>query len=258
MSAALADAAGRLRELHLAEGLLVLPNAWDAASARTFAGLGHPALATTSAGMVEALGHADHEQAPVDDVFAAIARITGAVDVPVTADIEAGYGLEAEALVERLLAAGACGCNLEDTDHRAGALADPGAQAERLAAVKAAGRAAGVDLVVNARVDVYLHGAGTDEGLGRARRYAEAGADCVYPILVRGEERIARWVAEAGAPVNVLLIPDGPPPQRLAELGVRRATFGASLFRSALQAVASHPWAAAATRYSPASPLNAP
>lgn len=257
MSDALAERARRLRELHEAPGLLVLPNAWDAASARALAGLGHPALATTSSGVSAALGYADGERTPPAAMLAAVAAIASAVDVPVTADLEAGYGLEPAALVEGLLAAGAVGLNLEDSDHASPdrRLVDAGRHADRLAAVKGAGRAAGVDLVLNARVDVHLRGLELEAGLERARRYAAAGADVVYPIAAPAAT-LARWVAEAGAPVNALLVDDGPSPAELAELGVRRATFGGGLFDRALAAAVSHPWAADTRRYSPASPLQ--
>jgi len=146
--------AGTLRDLHQRRPL-VLPNVWDAASARAFAAAGFPALATSSGAVANVLGHEDHEQAPVDEVLAAIARITQSVDIPVTADFESGYGLTPGEIVNRLLEAGAVGCNLEDTDHAVGAPRPVAVQAERLGTVVeiAAGR-----LVVNARVDTYWSG----------------------------------------------------------------------------------------------------
>ncbi|MGW3801350.1 isocitrate lyase/PEP mutase family protein, partial [Streptomyces clavifer] len=160
---------------------LVLPGPWDAASARAFEDAGFPALATPSAGVAASLGHEDGHT-PAAEMFAAVARITRAVSVPVSADVEGGYGLAAEELVERLLEAGAVGCNLEDS--AGGVLLEARRQADRLAGVRAA---AGGRLFVNARVDTYIRGvpAGTDvvgETLVRARLYAAAGADCVYPI----------------------------------------------------------------------------
>ncbi len=237
MSGALAAAAQRLRALHRADEVLVLPNCWDVASARRLTEAGASAAATSSAAVAESLGFADHEHAPADAMLAAVARIAAAVDVPVTADLEAGYGLSAAALVDALLAAGAVGLNLEDTDHAGGGLRPVGAQAERIAAVKAAGRAAGVDVVLNARVDVHLpaHGAALEEGLARARAYREAGADCVYPILVVGDEAIAAYVQTAGV-VNVLATTGGPPLARLRELGVARVSFGPRVWWAALDA----------------------
>jgi 2-methylisocitrate lyase-like PEP mutase family enzyme len=242
----LAARAERLRAMHHEPGVLVLPNAWDAASATALEAAGFPALATTSAGVVESLGHRDGEQAPVDEVLVAVARICAAVAVPVTADLEGGYGLDADALVEGLLGAGAVGLNLEDTDHRGpGPLVDAEVQAGRLAAVKEAGRRRGVDVVLNARVDVHARRAGPEEGrlaeaVRRGRRYREAGADCLYPILVADEAEIRVLVEDTGAPVNVMLRTGAPPVSRLAELGVARATFGSGLMRTALRAATEH------------------
>ena len=236
----LAARAERLRELHAGPGVLVLPNAWDVASARAFEGAGFPAVATTSGGVAEALGHRDGEQAPVDEVLAAVGRICRAVSVPVTADLEGGYGLDPEDLVDGLLAAGAVGLNLEDTDHRGpGPLVDVEVQAGRLGAVAEAARRRGVGAVLNARVDVHLRQVGAEERLAeavrRGRRYREAGADCLYPIAVADEPTIRAFVEETGAPVNVLLRPGAPPVSRLAELGVARATFGSALMRTAVR-----------------------
>lgn len=242
----LAARAERLRSLHHSAGVLVLPNAWDVASARALAAAGFPALATTSAGLVESLGHEDGEHAPVEEVLAAIARICDAVSVPVTADLEGGYGLEPDALVEGLLDAGAVGLNLEDTDHRGpGPLVDAEVQAQRLAGVKEAGRRRRVDVVLNARIDVHARQVGPEEGrlaeaVRRGRRYREAGADCLYPIVVAEEEDIRVLVEDSGAPVNVLLRSGAPPVSRLGRLGVARATFGSGLMRTAMRAAVEH------------------
>jgi 2-methylisocitrate lyase-like PEP mutase family enzyme len=230
--------AGTLRALHRPGAPLVLRNAWDAASARTLAE-GAPAVATTSVGVAEALGYADGGHVPAEEAFAALARIVAAVDVPVTADCEAGYGLAPEAFVDGLLGAGAVGCNLEDTDYATRALRDASAQAEYLAAVKEAGRAAGVDLVLNARVDVHVRGGRLDDGLVRAVAYRDAGADCVYPIFCHDEAGIAAYV-EAAAVVNVHVHAEAPSLARMAELGVARASYGGSLFRAALKAAATY------------------
>ncbi|MDX6353125.1 MAG: hypothetical protein QOF98_28, partial [Streptomyces sp.] len=157
------DRATVLRALHHGRAPgdpLVLPGPWDAASARVFADAGFPALATPSAGVSASLGYPDGGT-PAAEMFAAIGRITRAVDVPVSADVEAGYGLPARELVDRLLAAGAAGCNLEDSDPVGGRLRDPHQQADWLAEVCAAAQGA---LVVNARVDTYLRGDPAVEG----------------------------------------------------------------------------------------------
>ena len=137
MSADLKAHADRLRELHHAGEMLVLPNVWDAASAKIVAEAGFPVVATASAAISAMLGYPDGEGAPWQEMFAAAGRVARVVSVPVTVDAEAGYGMEPRELVDRLLEIGAVGCNLEDTDHRAGGLADAGAHAGRLAAIRA-------------------------------------------------------------------------------------------------------------------------
>jgi 2-methylisocitrate lyase-like PEP mutase family enzyme len=243
---ALAERARRLRELHRPGDPVVLPNAWDPPSARRLAATGAAALATTSVGVAEALGYEDGERTPAAEMLAAVGRIAAAVEVPVTADLEAGYGLAPEALVAGLLEAGAVGLNQEDTDHTTGRLSDPDAHAERLAAIKDAGRRAGVDVVLNARVDSFLRAppdadpdAVLDDAVARGRRYAEAGADCVYPFAARGRAAIRRLVEEAGAPVNIVAVPGGLGRSELAELGVARVSFGGGLAQRALEAAAA-------------------
>ncbi len=227
--------AARLRALHVPGTPLLLPNAWDAASARLVEAAGFPVVATGSAAVAESLGYPDHEGAPPEEMFAAAARIARAVDVPVTVDVEAGYGLGPAELAARLAGAGAVGCNIEDSDHAAGGgLADPVRQADRIAAL----RAADPDLVINARVDVFLRAEDQREvlkdGIDRARAYLAAGADCVYPILVRDVEVLTELVeAVRPAAVNALYLPGGPGLDALAGLGVARISLGAGLWRVA-------------------------
>jgi len=160
-----------------------------------------------------------------------VARVARVVDVPVTADMEAGYGLEPDELAGRLLDTGAVGLNLEDSDHgNRSALVPVERHAERIAALKRAG-----DVVVNARVDVHLRGGSTDEALARAAAYRDAGADCVYPIALGDEAALEAFVARAGVPVNALWTRDAPPPGRLAELGVARVSVGGGLFAAVQQ-----------------------
>ncbi|GAA2221053.1 isocitrate lyase/phosphoenolpyruvate mutase family protein [Streptomyces nogalater] len=208
---------------------LVLPGPWDAAAARVFAEAGFPALATPSAGVAASLGYEDGAT-PADEMFAAVARIARAVDVPVSADVEGGYGLAPAELVERLLEAGVVGCNLEDSD--GGVLKDPHAHAEFLAGVReaAAGR-----LFVNARVDVFVHGDGDPErAIERAALYRAAGADCVYPILAPADV-VPLLRSGIEGPLNLMGRPagDGPSPAALGELGATRVTFGPGLQRRA-------------------------
>ncbi|MFB4282180.1 MULTISPECIES: isocitrate lyase/PEP mutase family protein [unclassified Nonomuraea] len=231
MTDRLSGGASELRALHVPGAPLILPNVWDAASARAVQEAGFPAVATGSAAVARVLGYPDGEGTPVGEMMAAVARVVRAVDVPVTADVERGYGLKPAELVERLAATGAVGCNLEDSVPGRGELVDPGEQADFLAEVRAA---AGDALVINARVDVYLHGRATrEEALERGRRYLEAGADCVYPILLADEDEIRALTGELGGPVNILFRPGAPDLGRLAELGVARISFGGGLHQAA-------------------------
>jgi 2-methylisocitrate lyase-like PEP mutase family enzyme len=220
----------QLRSLHRPGDPLVLPNAWDAFSARLVVDAGFPVVATSSAAVARSLGSEDREQMGAEVALAAIGRICGAVDVPVTADFEAGYGLDPEEVVERLLGAGASGCNLEDSDHsRPGALTDPDVRAAWLARIRAA---AGDRLVLNARIDTFARGVPDPVGaaIERGRRYVDAGADCVYPINAASEADIAVLVERLGV-ININLTPGGPPIERLRELGVARVSLGSLLHR---------------------------
>ncbi|MFI0807496.1 isocitrate lyase/phosphoenolpyruvate mutase family protein [Streptomyces echinatus] len=212
---------------------LVLPGPWDAAAARVLVAAGFPALATPSAGVAASLGYEDGDT-PADEMFAAVARIARAVDVPVSADVEGGYGLAPRELVERLLEAGAVGCNLEDS--AGGVLKDPREHAGYLAEVRAAAADA---LFVNARVDVFVHGDGDPErAIERAALYRAAGADCVYPILAPPAV-VPLLRSGIEGPLNLLarLDGDGPSPAALGELGATRVTFGPGLQRRAAAAL---------------------
>ena len=234
-----------LRSLHRPGAPLLLPNAWDAATARAVVAAGFPVVATTSWGVAGALGHEDHEAAPAEEMFAAAARIARSVEVPVTVDAEAGYGMEPAELVAALRRAGAAGCNLEDTDHATGSLRDPDGQAEWLRAVRQAASADGYRLVINARVDVFLgpYLAGADaaiqkelvpEAVRRANAYLEAGADCAYPIVLSEAEALRRFMSDAGGPVNVIGGAHSPSLVDLAGLGVARVSWGPYLYWEAM------------------------
>jgi len=234
-----------LRSLHRPGDPLLLPNAWDVATARAVVAAGFPVVATTSGGVAAALGYEDHEGAPADEMLAAAARIARGVEVPVTVDAEAGYGMDPADLVAALRAAGAAGCNLEDADHAAGGLRDPDRHAERPAAIRRAASEDGYRLVVNARVDVFLGpffagaGPGTQaelvpEALRRANAYLEAGADCVYPIALCETDALRLFTSEVRGPVNVIRLPQTPSLADLAALGVARVSWATFLFRDAM------------------------
>jgi 2-methylisocitrate lyase-like PEP mutase family enzyme len=231
----LAERADVLRRLHRGPRPLVLTNAWDVASARLVVEAGFPVVATSSGAVSATLGYEDNDSMPADEAFAVIARVARNVSVPVTADVEAGYRLSPTDLVNRLLIAGAVGCNLEDTDHRGGgALVDAGEHAERLRAVRQAAGEAGVDLVLNARVDVLsLEGDRRElfeEAVRRARLYLQAGADCVFPIRLADDELIGEFVRRVEGPVNVVAA-GAPPLGRLAQLGVKRISYAGVLMK---------------------------
>jgi len=234
-----------LRSLHTPGEPLLLPNAWDVATARAVVTAGFPVVATTSFGVAESLGYHDHEGAPSSEMFAAAARIVRGVDVPVTVDAEAGYGMDPAEVVDALRSAGAAGCNLEETDHAAGVLRDADERAAWLTAVRAAASAVDYGLVINARVDLFLgpYLAGADPGtqielvpeaLKRANAYLEAGADCVYPIVLWETDALSLFMSEVAGPVNVTRVPQLRSLEDVAALGVARVSWAVFLFREAI------------------------
>jgi 2-methylisocitrate lyase-like PEP mutase family enzyme len=233
------ESAARLRSLHRRGDPLVLVNVWDVASAGRVVAAGGRAVATSSVAVAASLGLPDDPSTPREPTFDAIGRIAGAVDVPVTADLLDGYGLDPADLVDRLLATGAVGCNLEDSDHaHPGELLDPDLVADRIAAVRAAATRTGVDVVVNARIDSYLHRGpqATADVLSRARRYLDAGADCVYPIRLTDPDTVAHLVERLDAAVNANLSPQVRVSD-LAAAGASRISIGPMAFHAALAAV---------------------
>jgi len=232
-----------LRSLHRPGAPLLLPNAWDVATARAVVAAGFPVVATTSAGVAGTLGYEDHEGAPGDEMLDAAARIARGVDVPVTVDAEAGYGMQPAALVGALRSAGAAGCNLEDTDHTDESLRDPDEHAAWLRTVREAASAEDYPLVINARIDVFLGpflaGAGNqeelvDEAVRRANAYLAAGVDCVYPICLWEADPLRRFMAEVAGPVNLTRMPEGPAPAELAGLGAARVSWALFLYWDAM------------------------
>jgi 2-methylisocitrate lyase-like PEP mutase family enzyme len=210
---------------------LVLAGPWDAGSARVLADAGFPALATPSAGIAASLGYQDGATPP-DEMFAAVTKIVRAVSVPVSADIESGYGLAPGELVGRLLETGAVGCNLEDSEEHT-SLKDPERHADWLAEVRAE---AGDAIFVNARVDTFLCGTGDpDDAVARARLYLAAGADCVYPLMAPPE--VLPVLREGiDGPLNMAASPGRESVAELARLGATRVTFGPGMQRYAMEA----------------------
>ena len=235
----LAAQAAALRSLHRPGDPVLLANVWDVASAKMMEELGYNAVATSSSAVAHAFGEQDSDVMPLDVAFGVVERVARAVSVPVTADLEAGYQLPAEDFVRRVLAAGAAGFNLEDSDHHgSGVLVDEDKQAERIAAVRAAAGTAGVDVVINARVDVYVRHVGDaanqlKEGVQRGRAYLAAGADCVYPIMISDERAIGDFVQGVGGNVNVNMRAGTPPLDVLRRLNVARVSLGGGLYRIA-------------------------
>jgi 2-methylisocitrate lyase-like PEP mutase family enzyme len=224
----MADDAERLRALHRTPPMLVLPNAWDAASARLVEAEGFPAIATTSAGVAAALGYPDGGIVPANEMVEAIARIVRSVKLPVTADIEHAYAAAPDAVADvvlRVIAAGAVGINLEDCMPGATDLEPLALQVDKIKKIIKASTKAGVRVVINARTDGFLRGFGAPEtrlgiAIERGKAFLEAGADCVFVPGVRDAATIGALVTGIGGPINVLAV-DGSPSIPELEASVR-------------------------------------
>jgi 2-methylisocitrate lyase-like PEP mutase family enzyme len=235
--------AEQLKALHVPGKPLVLVNVWDSVSARIVARAGAPAIATTSAGVAFATGYPDGQRIPPELMLDAVARVCAAVSIPVSADLESGYGDSAESLertVAGMLDAGAVGLNLED---HSGAptdpLVEPELQLDKIRAVREAGNKRGVPIVLNARTDSYLRGLGTkqemfEETIRRGEAYRDAGADCVFVPGLSDPAVIGEIVRRLACPVNVLAVAGGPSIAELARLGVARVSLGSGPMRAAM------------------------
>lgn len=239
------DKSEELRALHHGPAVLVLPNAWDAASARIFEAEGFPAIGTTSAGVAAALGYPDGGVVPAREMVEAVARIARAVRVPVSADIEHAYGATPDAVADvvlRVIAAGAVGINVEDFLPGASALEDLPLQTDKIAAIAKASKTAGVRVVINARTDVFLRAVGLADArlptaIERGRAFLAAGADCVFVPGVRDRETIAALVQGIGGPINILAVAGTPAIADLEALGVARVSVGSGPMRASLAVV---------------------
>jgi 2-methylisocitrate lyase-like PEP mutase family enzyme len=239
-----AQKAEQLRRLHQGPKILIFPNAWDVASARVVEDLGYPAIATTSAGVAAALGYPDGQIISRSEMLDMVARIAGAVRVPVTADFEAGYGLTLDDMADTakaLVSAGAVGLNFEDitgpdeSDH-----VELGLQVQKIQKIREVSAGAlGVPLVVNARTDIYLLPIGPaetrfDRTVERLRAYRQAGADCLFAPGVTDGDTIAKLVRALNAPLNILLSKGVPLIRELEKIGVARVSTGSGTMRAAL------------------------
>jgi 2-methylisocitrate lyase-like PEP mutase family enzyme len=235
--------ANSFRDMHHGPRILVLPNAWDVASARIFEEAGVSAIATTSGGIAFTLGYPDGERISRDEMLAAVARIAAKVKIPVTADVEAGYGdrpEDAALTARRVIEAGAVGLNLEDgTGDQRHPLAELPLQIEKIAAMRQAAQIAGVGLVLNARTDVYLRGVGEagnryEETVHRLAGFRDAGADCLFVPGLGDIKTIERLVRELQFPINILGGPGSPSIPELQRVGVARVSLGSSPMRATL------------------------
>jgi len=239
------DHAEQLRALHRTPPIFVIPNAWDAASARLFEAEGFPAIATTSAGVAASLGYPDGGIVPSREMIEAVARITRAVRIPVSADIEHAYAATPDAVADvvmRVVAAGAVGINLEDYVPGAADLEPLSLQVDKITAIVKAATKAGVRIVINARTDVFLRELGPPDArlavaIDRGKAYLAAGADCVFVPGVRDPNVIATLVAGIGGPINVLAVAGTPSIAELEALGVARVSLGSGPMRAALAVV---------------------
>src|SRR5256886_4883440 len=236
--------AEQFRKLHRGPKMLLLPNAWDVASARILEEAGCPGIAATSAGIAYSLGYADGQRISREEMLSIVARIARAVRVPVTADLEAGYGTTPEAIantVKAAIEAGAIGMNLEDLVGEESLVELP-MQIEKIRAVREAAMAAGISFVLNARTDVYLAAIGPEETrfertVERLRAYVQAGADCVFAPGLTDRTTIARLVKAVEAPLNILAVPACPPKGEVEKAGVARVSTGSGIMRAAMGSV---------------------
>jgi 2-methylisocitrate lyase-like PEP mutase family enzyme len=238
-----AELARQFLELHRGPKILVLPNAWDVASARIFEDAGFPAIGTTSAGVAFSLGYPDGQKIPRAEMLAVVRRIAEAVEVPVTADMEAGFGSTPEEVagtVREVIAAGAVGMNLEDgVEGEPDFVADVNRQKEIIRAALEVAESAGIPFVLNARTDIFLYGIGPAEtrvarAIDRLNAYGAAGSSSLFAPGVKDEEIIAQLARGIAGPLNILATVGTPPVAKLQRLGVARVSVGSGPMRATL------------------------
>lgn len=227
-----AERAATLLELHRPGDPVILPTVWDAWSARLATDAGFAALTVGSHPMADSIGKPDNEGMSFDDVLTRVAQITAAVDVPISVDIESGYGQPAAQLIEGLLSVGAVGLNIEDTVHSEGKrLRSADEHAALVGELRSAADAAGVHVVINARTDLFLRQDGeasdrVERAVARLNQAAAAGADVLYPVGRHDPDTLRRLTAELELPVNAIALPDQDDPASFGPLGVARISFG--------------------------------
>jgi 2-methylisocitrate lyase-like PEP mutase family enzyme len=237
-----AEKADYFRSLHKEGPILILPNAWDVPSARSFENSGFPAIATTSAGLMVSLGYPDGESIEKKEMLIAVRRIARAISLPLSADIVAGFGRTADDVVQsvrEVIDAGAIGVNIEDLDHSTGKLYPLERQLDIIRKVKAMGESIGVPVVINARTDALRHFGGDErakfeEALHRALAFRDAEADCVYPMGLTEYSAISNFVKILDFPINVMIRKGLPLISILSSLGVRRVSFGPAAMYAAM------------------------
>jgi 2-methylisocitrate lyase-like PEP mutase family enzyme len=239
------ERAAALLALHSGGRLLILPNVWDALGARILQAKGYPAVATASAAISSSFGFKDGERIKRTTLIDTIGRIARSVDVPVTADIEAGYAAtpaELEDTIRAVIDAGVVGINIEDGLGDGGALRPVDDQCARIAAVRDFAAREGLHLVINARIDSYYvssafanAGDATEDAVARAAAYARAGADCVYPLGPADEKTVRVLRARIATPINILGSPSAAPLSVLESIGVNRVSFGPFVQRALLR-----------------------
>ena len=237
--------AEQFREMHHGPRMLVLPNAWDVVSARILEECGHPAIATSSAAVAFSRGYPDGQRISRGEMLDVVGRIARAVRVPVTADLEAGYGTTSKDMSDTTKAAievGAIGMNLEDSGDDESSLVDLTLQSEKVRAIRETADSLGVPFVLNARTDVYLASIGPEatrfeRTLERLRAYRDAGANCLFAPGLHDKETISKLVKAVTAPVNILITPQCPSLTELQKIGVARVSAGSTVMRAALRVV---------------------
>ncbi|HJU71410.1 MAG TPA: isocitrate lyase/phosphoenolpyruvate mutase family protein [Paucimonas sp.] len=237
------EKAQTLRSLHLAGPMLVLPNVWNPIGALILAKKGYPAIATASAAISSSLGYHDGERITRSTFIDIVGRIARSVDVPVTADMEAGYGeslSELQDTAQQVIESGIVGINIED-GLEGGGLRATEAQCQRIFALRQVAERLGVPLVVNARIDSYLSPSfktseeATEDAVARANAYSTAGADCIFPVGPADEATVRELRRRIGGPINILASPTAAPLSILRAIGINRVSFGPFIFRACLR-----------------------